>query len=41
MLRVPRALGFMSRVFANVKQPRRKQNMEVRDLTQPYGWSKG
>ena len=33
--RVPRALGFMSRVFAKVKQPSRKKNMEMRDFAQP------
>lgn len=35
MPRVPRALGFMSRVFAKVKQPSRKKNMEMRDFAQP------
>ena len=33
--RVPRALGFMSRVFAKNRQPIRNQNMELRDLAQP------
>src|ERR1700733_13416705 len=33
-LRVPRALGCMSRVLEKVKQPRRKHMMEMRDLTQ-------
>ena len=35
MDRVPRALASMRRVFAKNRQPIRKQNMEVRDLTQP------
>jgi hypothetical protein len=38
---VPRALGEMRRVFANVKQPRRKQAIETRDLSQPSGWEAG
>lgn len=38
---VPRAFGDMSRVFANVKQPRRKQAIDTRDLSQPSGWEAG
>ena len=38
---VPRALGEMRRVLANVKQPRRKQAIETMDLSQPSGWEAG
>jgi hypothetical protein len=38
---VPRAFGEMRRVFAKVKQPRRKQAIETMDLSQPSGWETG
>lgn len=33
--RVPRALGFMDRVLAKTKHPTRKEDIEVRDFSQP------
>lgn len=39
--RVPRALGLMRRVDAKMKQPRRKDVMETRDLSQPKGFDRG
>lgn len=38
---VPRALGLMKRVDAKTKQPRRKVEIEVRDLSQPKGLDLG
>lgn len=39
--RVPRALGPMSRVVENVKQPIMKKDIETRDLSQPKGLDRG
>lgn len=41
VVRVPRALGPMSRVVENVKQPMRKKDIETRDLSQPKGLDRG
>ena len=38
---VPRALGPINRVDAKMKQPRRKDDMEVRDLSQANGFDLG
>lgn len=35
--RVPRAFGPISRVVENMKQPKRKEDIETRDLSQPHG----
>lgn len=41
VVRVPRALGRMSLVFENIKQPRRKKDIDTRDFSQPHGFDVG
>jgi len=39
--RVPRAFGWTRRVDAKTKQPRRKEVIDMRDLSQPNGFDVG